>query len=127
MSFGDQVVALVVVSQAGVPGRFGLKALNSVATRLPGCHFRPVGVTETPDIETDIATETWKLTAPAEAAALRFRDELIYDGTDHPENLTPGSEPARPHTFQVQGPPMPKYDLDGSVHHVTVMCTRKAG
>ena len=79
MSFGDQVVALVVVSQAGVPGRFGLKALNSVATRLPGCHFRPVGVTETPDIETDIATETWKLTAPAEAAAPKpdtdIRDE----------------------------------------------------
>uniref|UniRef100_UPI003C30EB7C Head closure protein n=1 Tax=Mycolicibacterium phage Mycofy1 TaxID=3349809 RepID=UPI003C30EB7C len=127
--FGGQVVALVSVAETGVPGWGGLKAKARTTTRQPGVHFRPASSTETPDGQTNVATEVWKLTAPPTAAVLAAKPggELVYDGTEHPESLDLDSAAGRAATFRVDGPIMPKYDLAGQVHHVTIMCKRQAG
>ncbi|MGV0785113.1 hypothetical protein [Mycolicibacterium sp. XJ775] len=112
MSFGNQTVKIVTVTETGAPGYLGKKAEARTEVEVAGCHFRPASVTETPDAETDVATEVWKLTAPPVAAVLNAKstDELIYAGE----------------TFQIDGPIMPKYDL-GALHHVTVMCKKQVG
>lgn len=127
MSFGSQTVAFVAVTETGPIGWGGLKAKTRSATPLAGCHFRPASSTETPDAQTDVTTEVWKLTAPPPAAlAVNASGELVYDGTDHPELLDLDSDAGKAATFQVDGPIMPKYDLAGGVHHVTIMCKRQA-
>lgn len=128
-SFGDQAVAFVAVSQSGSPGWGGLKQKTRTATRLAGCHFRPVSSDETPVTQTDVTTETWKLTAPPDAAALAAKGngELVYDGSQHPESLDLEADSTRQYVFQIDGQRMPKYDLDGSVHHVTVYLKRQVG
>ncbi|OBB15052.1 hypothetical protein A5761_15025 [Mycolicibacterium setense] len=129
MSFGGQTVAFVTVTETGPIGWGGLKSKTRVATSLAGCHFRPAASTETPDTQTDVATEVWKLTAPPAVAALAVKasGELVYDGSDHPELLDLESDAGKKATFQIDGPIMPKYGLDNSVHHVTIMCKRQAG
>jgi len=129
MSFGAQVVGVVAVSQSGEPGWGGLKAKSRSVVRVPGCHFRPYSSDETPVTQTDVASEVWKLTAPPAAAVLlaKASGELVFDGSEHPESLDLGSAEGRAAVFQVDGPVMPKFDLDGSVHHVTVFCKRQAG
>ena len=128
-SFGDQVVAFVAVSQAGAPGWGGLKTKTRTATRLAGCHFRPVSSDETPVTQTDVTTEVWKLTAPPDAVVLAAKgnDELVYDGSQHPELLDLDADSTRQFVFQIDGQRMPKFDLDGSVHHVTVFAKRQVG
>jgi hypothetical protein len=123
MSFGDQVVAVVSVSTTGTPRRLGLKDEIRTTTRVPGVHFRPLSVAEAVDVGFDVGTEVWKLTAPPGVTA-DLDDEVLHDGTDHPEVLT--GDAAKGHTFQVVGAAQPKSDLDGSVHHVTVLCKRQA-
>lgn len=112
MSFGDQAVKIVTVAETGSPGYLGVKSKSRTEIEVTDCHFRPVGVSETPDAETNVATEVWKLTAPPVAAVLAAKPngELIYDGK----------------TFKIDGPVMPKYDF-GALHHVTVMCKRALG
>ncbi|AJA43310.1 head closure [Mycobacterium phage Sbash] len=128
-TFGDQVVALVTVTETGAPGWGGLKGKARTATKVTGCHFRLSSSTETPDGQTNVATEVWKLTAPPTAAALAAKPggELIYDGTKHPEALDLDTAAGIAATFQIDGPIAPKYDVDGQVHHVTIMCKRQAG
>lgn len=120
--FGGQTVTIVTVAQSGNPGRLGLKAETRTPTTLSGCRFRPMASTETPEGQTDVAGETWKLTAPPVAAALAVTStsEIVYDGTASPTQSIAT-------TFQVVGPPMPKYDMDGAVHHVTIIGKRQAG
>ncbi len=43
--------------------------------------------------------------------AVKATDELIVDGV----------------TYQVDGPPLVRFDADGVAHHVTVMCVRQEG
>lgn len=127
-SFGGQTVGFVAVVETGQPGWGGLKAKARTVTPQSGCHFRPASSTETPDTQTDVTTEVWKLTAPPEAAvlAVKANGELVYDGSDHPELLDLESDAGRAATFQIFGPIMPKYDLD-AIHHVTIFCKRQAG
>lgn len=127
MSFGGQTVAFVAVTESGTIGWGGLKAKARTVTALSGCHFRPASSTEA-DEKTDVTTEVWKLTAPPEAAALAVKanGELVYDGTEHPEDLDLESDAGKAATFQIDGPIMPKYGLDNAVHHVTIMCKRQA-
>lgn len=128
MSFGGQTVAFVAVTETGSPGWGGLKPTTQVATPQGGVHFRPVSSSETPDTQTDVTTEVWKLTAPPEAAALVVKANglLVYDGSDHPELLDLDSDAGMAATFHVDGPIMPKYD-GAKVHHVTIFCKRQAG
>lgn len=127
--FGDQVVAFVAVTQSGTPGWGGLKQKTRTATRFPGVHFRPHSSDETPVTQTDVTTEVWKLTAGPEVLelAVKGNHELLYDGTDHPEALGLEADATREFVFQVDGQRMPKYDLDGSVDHVTIFCKRQVG
>lgn len=127
MSFGGQTVAFVTVTETGQIGWGGLKSKDRAVTALSGCHFRPASSTED-DGQTDVTTEVWKLTAPPEAVDLSVKasGELVYDGTDHPEDLDLDSDAGKAATFQIDGPIMPKYGLDNSVHHVTIMCKRQA-
>lgn len=111
MSFGGQAVAFVTVSR-GEPGYLGLGGTSRADDTVFGCHFRPASSVETPaNSESDVATEIWKLTAPPTSTVLAAGpgDELSYDGN----------------TYQILGPIMPKYDDDGTVHHVTIMAKRQ--
>lgn len=121
MTFGGQTVGFVSITKPGTIGAYGLPAKARSVTLLPGCHFRTLSTAETPDTETNVATEFRKLTADPEAVALAAKStgELLYDGTDSPEDV-------EANRFQIVGPLQPKYDGD-SVHHVTVVCKRQFG
>lgn len=112
-TFGGQAVAFVTVSRSGTRGYLGLAPESRADDTVLGCHFRPVSVAEEPEGSSNVATEIWKLTAPPEAAALAATStgELTYDGM----------------TFRIDGPIMPKYNFDGTVHHVTIMAKRQDG
>lgn len=122
MSFGGQTVALVAIAATGSPGYQGIKATSRTKTVVSGVHFRPFQTLETPDTETDVATELWKLTAPPETAALvaKSTGELLYDGTDDPADV-------KANRFAITGPVQPKSGLGAKVHHVTIMCKRQVG
>lgn len=128
-SFGGQTVAFVTVTRTGAPGWGGLKPTTRALTPLGGCRFRQVSSVETPETQTDVTTEVWKLTAPADAAALAVKanGQLVYDGSDHPELIDLDSAAGKAATFQIDGQITPKFDMDGSTHHVTIMCKRQVG
>lgn len=129
MTFGGQTVAFVAVTATGAPGWGGLREKLRTVTPLAGCRFRVLTSDETPVTQTDVTTEVWKLTCPPSAAALAVKanGELLYDGTDHPELLDPESEAGRGALFQTDGQILPKYDMDGNVHHVTIFYKRQRG
>lgn len=112
MSFGGQTVTFVTVTETGQPGFLGIKAKSRSEVAVSGCHFRPFKTTEVVT-ETDVATEIWKCTAPAEAAAIAAKStgEVKHNGL----------------TFQIDGQIRPKYDLGGQIEHVTIFCKRQAG
>lgn len=111
MTFGGQTVTFVAVTTTGQPGYLGIKAQTRSEIAVPGCHFRPAGVSEANTGATDVAAGLWKCTAPPVAAVLSAKPdgELQHAGI----------------TYLIDGPPQPKYDLDGAVHHVTVLCRRQ--
>jgi len=111
-SFGGQAVTFITVTRSNTPGYLGIGATSRSDNTVFGCHFRPVSASETAENSAyDVATEIWKLTAPPEAGVLATAStgELTYDDM----------------TFQITGPVMPKYNLDGTVHHVTIMAKRQ--
>lgn len=111
MTFGGQSVTVVTVTESGEPGFMGVRTKNRSGTVVSGCHFRPLSTSEVVG-QTDVATQSWKLTAPPVDAVLGLKPG---DALEHADT-----------SFQVDGVPLPKYDLAGNVHHVTVMC-RKHG
>lgn len=124
MTFGGQTVGFVTVTDTGDPGYLGVKQQNKTVETLSGCHFRPLSATETPEAETDVTTDMWKLTAPPESAALAAKStgQLVFDGTTTPSLPDPVDETL----FQQDGKIMPKYD-GGRVHHVTILYKRSNG
>lgn len=113
MSFGEQAVEFVSVTRSGDPGYLGLQTESTTSDTIFGCHFRPVSSAETPENDAyDVSTEIWKLTAPPDSTVLSTKptDQLVYDGN----------------TYQIVGPIQPKYDFNGTVHHVTIMAKRQA-
>ena len=113
MSFGGQTVSLVTVSLADTPGKLGLREQVRTTVDIGGCRFRQLSSTESPESQTDVAGATWKLTLPPtpEALAATSTGEIRYEGE----------------TFQIVGPVAPKFDIDGTVHHVTIVCKRHQG
>lgn len=111
MSFGATTVTFVAVTKSGEPGELGLRSKTKTGVDVEGCHFRPFSATETPP--TRAATELWKITAPPDPAALAAKPtgQIKVDGI----------------TYLIEGPVQPKRDLDGRVHHVTIMCKRQVG
>ena len=122
MTFGGQTVKLGVVTSTGAPGFLGMKAETRTDVTVTGCRGRVMTASETPEQQTDVATEIWKWTLPpvAAAAAATSTGELVYDGTAAPERTATS-------VFQIDGPILPKFDMDGTLHHVTLMAKRQAG
>lgn len=125
MTFGGQSVGFVTVTDSGEIGLGGIRSQSRVLVVVSGCRFRPAGSSEV-DGRSDVASEVWKLTAPPVAAALiaDSTGELVWDGTTTPVLPT---DPNSRDWFRIDGAPQPKFDMDGSVHHVTVAVKRQAG
>lgn len=125
MTFGGQAVAFVTVTRSGGPGYLGLRDESRSAVTVSGVRFRQFSSSEQPEAGSDSTAEVWKCTAPPDAAALAALStgELIYDGTSSPTipDVPDGT------VFYIDGPVAPKFNLDGSVHHVTIMAKRWAG
>jgi len=120
---GRQTVKIGTVTQGGTPGFLGMTTETRVDVVVTGCRGRVLSASETAELQTgDIATEIWKWTLPPVAAASGAvsTGELVYDGT---------ASPARTSTsvYQIDGPIQPKYNLDGTLHHVTLMVRKQAG
>lgn len=113
MTLGGQTVTFVTITESGEPGYLGLKTKTRTETPVTGCRFRPLSVEETPDYLTNVSTGIWKCTAPPAEAALNA--------------LSGGELKVAGATYQITGPVMAKPDMDGSVHHVTVLCKRQTG
>ena len=111
-TFGGHTVTFVGVTTAGTPGYLGLKAESRSSATVVGCRARQLSSSET-DGQPDVASEVWKFTLPPVAAALAAAatGEITYEGK----------------TFLIDGPPAPKYNMDGTVHHVTVLAKRQDG
>lgn len=119
---GSQTVKLSVIAQSGAPGYLGMKSETRTDVTVTGCRGRVLSAQETAELQTDVASEIWKWTLPPEAAAATARStgELVYDGTANPVRTATS-------VFQIDGPIRPKYDMDGTLHHVTLMAKRQAG
>lgn len=89
MSFGNQTVSFIVITESGTPDRFGMKTKVRTPTVVTGCRHRPLDAKEMAELETDVATQVWKTTAPPEAAAIAAAStgELLYDGTASPTDV----------------------------------------
>lgn len=115
MSLGSRTVTFVKVGKPDQPGYLGVvdrkDRPRSPFPPVPGCHFRPMSATESDS--THVETGMWKCTAPPAAAAMAMQapDELVVDGV----------------TYLVEGAAMPKYDTDGTVDHVTIICKYQEG
>jgi hypothetical protein len=112
MTFGGHTIVLTTVTTSGEPGYLGLQSETRTNVTVGGCHGRVLSTAEV-DAQTDTTSEVWKWTVPPVAAALAAKpaDELTYQGR----------------VFQIDGPPMPKCDIDGTPHHVTLLAKRQAG
>lgn len=111
-SFGGQSVELVTVSTSGQPGFLGVAEEVRTSVVVSGCRGRQLSADEVVG-QTDTATEVWKWTMPptADVLAVKPPGELLYEGR----------------TFQIDGPIAPKRDMEGRVHHVTILAKIQAG
>lgn len=122
--FGRQTVGFVTVTDSGQPGYLGVKTKSHAVVLQSKVRFRPLRTDELEN-QTNVSTEMWKLTAPASVTALAAKStgEIVYDGSE-----TPSFDPDdNSNVFTIDGFIQPKPGMYGGVHHVTVMCTRKAG
>ena len=110
MTLGGQTITVVTVTRSNTPGYLGIAAESRSETPVSGCRFRAVSSKEATDGAVDTTSELWKCSAPKSNVTLNVvaGDEILYDGV----------------RFQVDGPILPKYDMDGQVDHVTIMCKR---
>lgn len=124
-SFGGQSLGFVTVVESGEPGYLGIEAQTRSLRVLSGCRFRPAAASEV-DGQVDVSTEVWKVTAPPAAVALvaESTGEIVFDGTGSPRLPDDVNDRS---VFRIDGPILPKYDEDGSVHHVTIMAKRQRG
>ncbi len=122
--FGRQTVGFVTATESGSPGYLGVREKTFTTVAQSGVRFRPLRTDEL-DKQTDVSTEMWKLTAPVSVAALAAKStgEIVYDGTDSPTF----DEEDDSNVFTIDGFIQPKPGMYGGVHHITIMCGRKAG
>ena len=115
--FGGQTITFVTVSASGPVGFGGLQEDARTETPVEGCRFRPVTTTEdggtglSTTVSTGVSAGVWKATCPPVPTVLNAEPngEVIVDGV----------------TYRIEGPVMPKPDMYGSLHHVTVMCRKQ--
>lgn len=119
---GRQTVKIATVAQSGAPGFLGMKTETRTDVTVSNCRGRVLSASETAELQQNIATEIWKWTLPPVAAAIAAKStgELVYDGTASPARTASS-------VWQIDGPIQPKYNMDGSLHHVTLLARRQAG
>lgn len=117
MTFGSQTVKFITITD-GTPDRNNVATPVRTPVTVSGCRFRPLTFREKVDV-TDVATEIWKLTAPADAGALAAEsvDEVVYDGSTNPADVA-GNR------FQIVGGVQPFNDMGSTVFKVTVLCQK---
>lgn len=121
MTLGPHTIGFVTVTESGDPGYLGLKTETRTVVLVSGGLMQPASVQERQALGTDVSTELWTWTGPAETAALAADStgEILFDGTATPADVA-GNR------FQIEGPVMPESDFTG-VNHVVVMCRRQHG
>lgn len=126
MTLGGQTVGVVTVTTTGQAGFQGIKSRSRALALVHGCRFRQLSAAETPEGSIDVSSEVWKCTCPPEAAAILARStgELVYDGSSSP--TLPADRNAAT-VWRIEGAPSHKRDMDGSVHHVTILAKRQVG
>lgn len=107
MSFGNQVVGFVTITETGPADALGMRTKTPNTVPVSGCRHRPLRADETPEWLTNTATQIWKTTAPPEAAAAAAKStgELVVDDI----------------TYKIIGGAMPYTDLNGQVFKVTIL------
>lgn len=109
---GGQVVTFVTFTLGDDVDNLGIKSEVPTEVAVSGCHFRPLSASETAQIsEIDIATQTWKCTAPPVAAAL---------SADAAGYLKYGGD-----TYTIVGGAQPFTDLEGRLVKVTILAQRQ--
>jgi hypothetical protein len=113
MTFGAQTVTFIALTGTGVYDELGVEVKTPTPVDVKGCLHRPLSAAETPVWVTDLATQIWKTTAPADAAAVAAKatGELRVNGV----------------TYEIVGGAKPYNDFSGNVHHVTVLSKIQVG
>lgn len=108
---GNQSVTVRIRTGTGARDGFGLKQESTVEQSVNGVSFMSL---ESSELDVNrIAEERWILLAPAGSAvaAVKSTDEIIH-GDD---------------TYRMDGEVQRRYDIDGNVNHLSVVCRRWAG
>lgn len=113
MIFGGQTVTFVSYKDTGSPGALGTYVQAETAVDVPGCRHRPLPFSETPEGDTDIATEQWQTTAPPVPAVLAAKANGVLRGD--------GVE------YRIIGGPRVFTDRYGQPYKVTVFSRRMSG
>jgi hypothetical protein len=119
--FGGQTVGFVTTVD-GDPDRNNVPTQTHDVVLVPGCHFRPLRLSEKVGLA-DVATEMWKLTAPPTVGVLAAKaaGQIVYDHSPTPVF----DEDDSSNVFQIVGGVQPFTDLSGQVVKVTVLCQRQ--
>lgn len=110
MTFGNQTVRFVTLTDTGEPNSLGVRSRTATNVDVTGCRHRPLKSEETPEnLGLDTGTQVWKTTAPPVAAAIAARStgKMIVDGA----------------TYDILGGAMPFTDLSVDVFKVTIFST----
>lgn len=119
--FGGQELTFVTPSSSGQPGYLGLTGQAEAEISVSGCRFRPVSASEENASSeggsairstAGVATGMWKATCPPVDAVLEAK----------PNGMVKVGEAV----YTIEGPVMPRVDMYGQLHHVTVMCRKQS-
>lgn len=111
MRFGSQTVSFVTITN-GALDRLGNPAKIRTEVPVNRCRFRPLHARETAELDTNIATEVWKCTAPPAAAAViaASTGELKHNGV----------------TYKIIGGAK-RFEDFAEPFKVTIICQKQAG
>ena len=109
-ALGAQTVTVRSLQTTGRDA-FGVKTQASVDTDVAGCSFQSLMSTELDSNR--IADQRWLCIAPADSAVagMQSTDEINVDGVE----------------YRLDGPVLPRIDLDGRMNHVSAVCVRWDG
>lgn len=109
VELAGQTVTFITVTGTGVYDADGMETMTETEVPVDGCRHRPLRAEEAPQWVTNLATQVWRTTAPAEAAALAATSNglLKVDGV----------------TYRIVGGAQPFTDMAGEPFKVTVLST----
>ena len=112
MSFGAATVVVTHYVDSGDPDALGMVAQAAQDTTITGCHHRTLSISETAELDINVATETWKTTCRPNAVfgSLKPADTITVDGQ----------------RYKIVAGPKHHGDFTGPFK-VTIIATRKRG